>query len=48
MYEVNGKKTHKYLTFKTVPTHLPPQKHYKGLLLTMNLMSQWFLVVRLK
>ena len=51
MDEVNGKNPHKYVTFKTASTTTPTvrtHKPYRGLLLTMNLMSQWFLVVKLK
>ena len=51
MYEVNGKKAHKYVTFKTASSTTPTvrtHKPYRGLMLTMNLMSQWFLVVKLK
>ena len=51
MYEVNGKKAHKYVTFKTASSTTPTvriHKPYRGLMLTMNLMSQWFLVFKLK
>jgi len=39
------------VTFKTALTTTPTvrtHKPYRGLLLTMKLMSQWFLVVKLK